>query len=988
MAWPEPSSRVCSAATDRRTPGSHHGFLARGNKPYLTVAGAIGAVTTLGRGFLAHPENAALRQQLRAGALDRRGYHRQLLHLCFGLTLAEFTATRGPEPDRRPSAATLDPSWPMAANRLAVDREAIADLLEARLTEADLREALRALGVTPLQHPVTAARDGLEPRGDQGEDDLGTVYEALLDLEPRVDPDTGTFELERIVGSERKRSGSYYTPASLVDCLLGTTLDPLLDAASESPCPETAILALKVCDPACGSGRFLVASAHRLASRLAAVRAGLPTARGTPMTIGQGAYLEALRDVILNCIHGVDLDDLAVWLCRANLWLEFTGGILPALENGDSGQLRTFLFARIKVGDSLIGATAASSAGRFPGADFSDPAQKRLALDAWCAAQVRGPQPRTAGNAALEDGEVRQLAREFRFFHWHLEFPDIFSTDRPAGPGFDVVIGNPPWERVKFQEKEWLSSVYPELLAFENAFSRKQDLESRLAADPVLRRAYLDRSRLAGGRLRFIHRSGRFPLCGRGDVNSHAVFAETFKDLIAPTGRAGLIVPTGLVSGETTQRFFHALMRDGTLASLYDFDNRDRLFAGVAADQRFCLMTLLGPAAGSRAGKSTFVFGATRTSQVFEASRRVVLDSPLLALVNPNTRTLPAFHDVQELQLVTRIHQEVPVLVNEAADPAANPSLGESDPWHLQIKTMFHMTNDSALFSTGSDLDARGFRPENALYVNEGRDGCSRYLPLVEGKMVQIFNHRFATYGPHARTLALSDVALADPTRRVLPRFWVHEETVAERTRDWDAMKRGWLLGFRDIGHSGLERAFVAAIIPAHAASNKLPILISGQDPRLQACLLANLCSFALDFVARAKIGLRTLNFYIVKQLPVLPPATYGRPTPWQPELLLCDWIGARVLELTYTAHDLEAWARDLGCARPPFAWDAGRRSRIRAELDAAFLHLYGLSADEARAVLATFPIALRNDPRLPLTVLEAYGAMAQAMASGPRDPA
>ena len=163
-----------------------------------------------------------------------------------------------------------------------------------------------------------------------------------------------------------------------------------------------------------------------------------------------------------------------------------------------------------------------------------------------------------------------------------------------------------------------------------------------------------------------------------------------------------------------------------------------------------------------------------------------------------------------------------------------------------------------------------------------------------------------------------------------------------------------------------------------------MPILISGRDPRDQACLLANLCSFALDFVARAKIGLRTLNFYIVKQLPVLPPGAYERPAPWEPDLLLRDWISSRVLELTYTAHDLAAWARDLGFTGPPFTWDVERRSRIRAELDAAFLHLYRLSAAEASAVLATFPIALRNDPRLPQAILEAYGAMARTMAAVP----
>ena len=773
--------------------------------PRFTVSGATRALLALGRGFLSHPSNAALREGLRTGELDCHGYHRQLLHLCFGFAWLEVSAGRGSEPARPTGGARFEWIWPEAASRLPLDQEAIADLRAAQLAEADLREAVGALAL---------AASG----GDPCEDGLGSVYEALLELEPRIDLDSGAFGLTRISGSERKRSGSYYTPACLVDCLLATTLDPLLDEACDSAAPEAAILALKVCDPACGSGRFLVAAAHRMASRLAAVRGAGPAVAAAPIAIAPG-YREALQDVILNCLHGVDLDDLAVWLCRANLWLEFSRGVAPDPEAGESVPLRSFLATRIKVGDSLVGATHALSAARFPAA-LGDLESDRLALDAWCAHEVHGAPPRTSGSEALSAGAIQELARTYCFFHWHLEFPEIFSGDRPAGGGFDVVIGNPPWERVKFQAKEWLAAIDPEITAFPSAFSRKQDLERRFVADPVLRRSYLHQSGRAAGRLRFIRRSGRFPLCGRGDVNAHALFAETFRDLIGPSGRAGLIVPTGLVSGETTRRFFHALMRDQTLASLYDFDNSTRLFAGVAPDQRFCLMTLLGPAARSPGGKSTFVFGATDPSQTSEASRRVVLDPQLLALVNPNTRTLPAFHSVHELQLVTRIHQEVPVLVNEVADPAANPARQESDPWRLQLKAMFHMTNDSALFWSGAALDTRGFRLEGALLVKEEPEGRSRYLPLVEGKMVQIFNHRFATYGPRSRTIALLEDALSDPTRVVLPRFWVSEQAVMERTRDWRTMKQGWLLGFRDIGHSGLERAFVASVIPAHATSN------------------------------------------------------------------------------------------------------------------------------------------------------------------------
>jgi hypothetical protein len=208
----------------------------------------------------------------------------------------------------------------------------------------------------------------------------------------------------------RRAAGSYYTPPRLVESLLDTALEPVLEAALPQPDPEAALLALRVCDPACGSGHFLLAAAWRLARRLAARR----TRSDQPPA---AALRAALRDVVGRCLYGVDLDPLAVELCRVGLWLE-------AAEPG-----RPFRFPpqRIRQGNSLLGATPAVLRPGPP---------TRAAGDHWCRAVLGAG----AGGP---------------FFHWHLEFPEVFQLPKTGEPpdnpetgwsgGFDVVLGNPPF---------------------------------------------------------------------------------------------------------------------------------------------------------------------------------------------------------------------------------------------------------------------------------------------------------------------------------------------------------------------------------------------------------------------------------------------------------------------------------------------------------------------------------------------------------------
>src|ERR1017187_2272971 len=226
---------------------------------------------------------------------------------------------------------------------------ALPDLNACDISNFHLLEAIRSLAVT---QPGRSRR--VVDYKNLGAEELGSVYESLLELHPDLNPDAATFELKVAAGSERKKTGSYYTPTTLISCLLDSALDPVLLEAAKQPEPEIAILKLKVVGPACGGGLFLTAAAHRIAERLPAARTG----EEEPPPEAQR---KAIRDVIGHCIYGVDVNPMAVELCKVSLWME-------ALE---PGKPLSFLEHRIQSGNSLLGATPALLAQGIPDEAFT-----------------------------------------------------------------------------------------------------------------------------------------------------------------------------------------------------------------------------------------------------------------------------------------------------------------------------------------------------------------------------------------------------------------------------------------------------------------------------------------------------------------------------------------------------------------------------------------------------------------------------------------
>jgi hypothetical protein len=722
---------------------------------------------------------------------------------------------------------------------------------------------------------------------DMETEELGSVYESLLELTPRLSDDARVFlfaEGAETKGNARKTTGSYYTPDSLVQALLDSALDPVLDRVErEADDPAAALLSVKVIDPACGSGHFLLAAARRIAARVARARAG--------GVAGAQEFRHALRDVARQCIHGVDRNPMAVELTKVALWIETV----------EPGKPLGFLDLNIRCGDALLGvfdfdalragvpdeaykplagddketakyfarrnreektvkqgafdfergggslpaapplAQSAKALRALPEDSVEDIAEKerrlaaarhdaaywnwQLAADLYVAAFLapkRGNVPEdvnvvtvpTTGHVwrAARGEQIYpplkalavDLRREARVFHWPLEFPDVIG----AG-GFDIVLGNPPWERIKLQEQEFFASRDPEVASAPNAAARGRLIAKLKDAptgsrDRALFDAFEQAKRTAEAASIFARvpgvDGGRFPLTGRGDVNTYALFAELFTKLAGARGRAGAIVPTGIATDATTAPFFGDLIQRRLLYSLYDFQTGLGFFDRIGhARFKFCLITIAVEGTGERDPSFSFF---SRTREEFADRRRHFhLSAQTIETINPNTKTAPVFRTVTDAELTAKIYARIPVLVHEG-------NRVEGNLWGISFAAMLHMASDSGLFRTAAQLNAEDYRRDAGDWVEQARLRASRavfelvggtdalslnlqgeathhpmrYVPLYEAKMIHQFDHRWATYEPDGETSRDTTVEeKLDPAFEPEPRYWVPEAEVLDR---------------------------------------------------------------------------------------------------------------------------------------------------------------------------------------------------------------
>lgn len=476
--------------------------------------------------------------------------------------------------------------------------------------------------------------------------------------------------------------------------------------------------------------------------------------------------------------------------------------------------------------------------------------------------------------------------------------------------------------------------------------------------------------------------SGRYPLCGQGRINSYAAFAETNVQILGPNGFSGSVLPPGIATDDSTKLFIQYVVKSELLKCFFAFTNRGYIFPDIESTLSFALV------AYGKAKASTLKLAGQvwQVDHLKDSGRVYTLDRDTIEHINPNTLNLPVLQSSKDAVLVTAIHRRVPILVSERGDTNNGRKV-------VFRQGLFNMTTAKKHFRTFEELSRLGFALTGNIFSR--KHAC--FLPLYEAKLTSQYDHRHGTFadvphderfGTRAQTNKPEISDLQNPGWTALPRYWVAEqETKDAIPPDWD---NGWFLGFRNaISAVADARSVAFAIIPKVAVGNSMPLLFLVDAPLDAACLLANFNSFTLDYVARQKASGGNLNFYVVKQLPVLPASAFDRQYSWSGDMHLRDWILPRVLELTYTAWDLEPFARDVGYGGPPFRWDPERRFLLRCELDAAFFHLYGLNRDDTDYVMDTFPIVRKNDERAhdeyrtKRVILEIYDAMADAARTG-----
>jgi hypothetical protein len=1034
------------------------------------------AMLSFGNGFVAHPDNGPLREKLYSAKLPLSNFFGQLLRLVYRLIfllaaedrdLLHLPGTSAAARKLYAAGYSLAALRESAVRRTAWDRHhdrwegllitfaalargekrlglpaldglfasgTLPDLEKARLANRSLMEAIYRLawlkddaGIVPVNWR------------DMETEELGSVYESLLELTPQLNVGGRNFKFAEggeAKGHARRTTGSYYTPDSLVQALLDSALDPVLDRVSaEADDPAAALLSVTVLDPACGSGHFLLAAARRIATRLAHTR--------THGLASPSDYRHALRDVARACIHGVDRNPMAVELTKVALWIETV----------EPGKPLGFLDANIRCGDALLGVfdlkvleqgipddaykplagddkEAARIAGSNNRSQREAKAQHDLALahgaaefartaraiaampeddvasvqararayeaahtergwratktacDLYVAAflapkhfragglqRARAPDriPTTLDVRAELGGrqtdhqlvaKAVDLAGAARAFHWPLEFPVVM-----AAGGFDVVLGNPPWERIKLQEKEFFASRDPEIAQAPSAAMR-DELIAKLkdAASSTRERALYEEFELAKRAAEAAsifarvdaEDFGRFPFTGRGDINTYALFAELFASLVSRRGRAGVIVPTGIATDATTAMFFAALVEGNRLAKLIDFENREAIFPTVHRSQKFSLLTI-----GQKEKETDFAFFLTDPTQLTEPERRFTLSVEDITRINPNTKTAPVFRSRADAELTAKIYTHVPVLIDETKGK-------EGNPWGVSFMTMFHMSNDSDLFRTAAQLRKSGFERDGIDWVK----AKARYVPLYEAKMGDFYDHRSASYGDRGdergyRVLPETPLQQHEhPGFEPVPFYWVPSTEAYDRLLavGW---QRGWLLGFKNVTAPTNERTFICNILPRWGVGNSMPILLPAANiiPSTVTGLVSLLSSIVFDYFARQKAGGINLNFFYVKQFPVLPPSSYTADD--------FAFITPRVLELTYTSCSMAPFARDLGYDDLPFAWNDNRRAQLRAELDAFYARAYGLTRDELRYILDPADVKGPNYPSETFRVLK-----------------
>ncbi|MDP3029031.1 MAG: hypothetical protein Q8O04_05960 [Deltaproteobacteria bacterium] len=836
---------------------------------------------------------------------------------------------------------------------------------------------------------------------------------------------------------ERKQTGSYYTPESLVRFLnqktivqpLGETFErkyrqrfyDLLEqaesghdtgtrrgaaqaaAALVERFAEEEVFHFKVCDPAMGSGHFLVEAANQMTGLVIALLAEVPHVERmtVPVTSRPNDWR---RRITRHCIYGVDLNPLAVNLAKLSLWLNCFA----------THHRLTFLDHHVRCGNSLIGIRSLNQLATIPERKKESQkkkSQQRLLFDyndlsgvltkaaKGVASITRIDEDDTETQKAVLDealettSGLRQMADLYttylmdpdipagdykeiferlakgksvantlntalseivesaesyrdwhRFYHWPLEFPDVFGPD--AVGGFSATVGNPPWDVLQPNTQEFYIDYDPGFRKYNKQEALKA-IKQLHKTHPNIAENWEEYEASFKEASVYFKEPETYTCLQMGKIDLYKAFLERFFTVLSDGGRMGIVVPSGIYTDQGCQPLRELFFSRSRIEFLYCFENRwPTVFSAV--DGRFKFVTF-----GTQKGRSTDRFKCAFMEH--DPEQLPAIDANALKMsvkqvrkYSPDTLSVMEFKSQRDIDITAKIYGDWPLLGEKL-----------ENTWNVQFRQELNMTSDSHLFKSA---------PTD--------------YPLYEGKMIWQFDCSFE-----------------------YPRWWIDEQEFLATKGKLSAYKNPRVV-FRGVAASTNERTFISAIVPSNAFTEVLipyASFSSGNSTSIMLlfCGMAN--SFVLDFVIRLKVSSRISNFY-VDQMPF---ARINQNVPtfyyliarcsrlcvtaanlsrlWE-KAFSCDWQSPEFwypssapIDTYGPAHEQEIrrrlraeaknltpeWGPHCGVHdRLPDRRDTGNRAQLRAEIDAYVAHLYGLSRDDFAYILDTFPVLKKKEKK------------------------
>lgn len=977
------------------------------------------------------------------------------------------------------------------------EEEAAADEPEIEEGTDDRRQAVRARAVRWAHSAVKAGRVVKKPKSRNAEavqryeDDVAAAAGKLIHRV--ILP--GEWYLVRW-GGTRKGSGTFYTRPQLAIPTVIRTLLPLTSNAptgvdgepNESAPPgewtpkePKDILKLKVCDPAMGSGSFLVAALRTLTDTLytSLLRHGWLVEENDHLREGNipqpippwlaecikdfplehrdyETYVRArLRRIIVErCIYGVDIDPLAVELGRLALWVETMDRELPfefidhklkcgnslvgcwfdcfqdyplmawEREGGDKNHTRgvhyekeewTKAIKAIRNGDvkreivEVINgqATLFAAAGQPPAkvhadaretyealaaTDITEPDEREdlyrseftaapeiqalhLAFDCWCAVWFWPPDELATvpTPARFLDPEpdtltaVERLRQQHRFFHWELEFPDVFAA---RGDGFDAIVGNPPWETLKPNSKEFFSNIDPlyrtygkqeglrkqeeyfdagrqtehdwlEYCAYYRAMSNWfktvagpfGDGEADVGAFSIVRgneNAQLRKrwQRKRAGREGYADEEHPFRYQGIGDVNTYKLFLEQGYALLRSGGLLGLLTPSGIYTDRGSTQLRSLFLEQCAWEWLFGFENREGVF-DIHRSFKFCPV-IIRKGGETEAIRTAFMH--RNLNDWGEAERHVIpYEKRQVDRFSPTSRAVLELRGRRDLEVLERIYANSVLLGDDGPDG-----------WGIKYACEFHMTNDSKLFPPRPEWEAKGYRPDQyGRWIGPEGDVA---LPLYEGRMIGQFD--FSQKGwvsGKGRSAVWREIPWEEKV--IEPQFVMSREHLEALD-----LVPEWKVGQMRVTSATNTRTMIATFLARVPCGDKVATL---RTPSIEECLSLTgvLNSFVFDGIARIRVGGLQVDYHVLQQSPAPFPG-HRRMTALVPEPTLslsaghsafaCEWLRVRQVVPSIAPRP---WCR-------LWAITSHERLRLRSMLDAIVAELYGLDWDDFAWIL------------------------------------